>query len=134
MYIRKQTPNDIVLTECGVPTLKERVRLKQQNFLKSKLTDPDEPLAIVYRLCEQNDLNAYRNLQKAIEFNSDSEKERHNIYTSSDHYVADYPITELTHFRVGSGEVERWSRYHESNGHVHVKSEEFRMKVMLSFI
>ena len=47
--IRKQTPNDVVLTECGVP--KERVRKRQQSFIKSKLSDPEEPLIIVYKLC-----------------------------------------------------------------------------------
>ena len=124
--VRKQTPNDIVLTECGVPTLKERVRVKQQNFIKSKLTDPEEPLTIVYNLCEQNETNAYRNLKKALEFNCDAEERRHiamrestktktvtyrkinpsfcvhSMYTSSDHYVADYRRTEMTRFRVGS--------------------------------
>ena len=75
--VRKQTPNDIVLTECGMPTLKERVRLRQQKFIKSKLTDPEEPLTIVYMLCQQNNTNAYRNLRKVMEYNFDAKERRH---------------------------------------------------------
>ena len=66
--VRKQTPNDIVLTECGVPEIKNRIRTCQQNFIKSKLTDSEEPLTIVYKLCEENNTKAFRCLQRAMEF------------------------------------------------------------------
>ena len=136
--VRKQTPNDIVLTECGLPTLKERVRRRQQNFIKSKLTDPEEPLTIVYMLCQQNNTNAYRNLRKVMEYEFDAKERRHqamrectktktvtyrninpsfsvhSMYTSADKYIADYRRTEMTRFRVGSHrlkvETGRWSR------------------------
>ena len=136
--VRKQTPNDVVLTECGVPSLKERVRKRQQAFIKSKLSDPEEPLTIVYKLCERNNTRAFRSLQRAMEFTCDASERRHqsmresektkivtyskinpsfsvhSMYNSTDKYIADYRRTEMTRFRVGSHrlrvETGRWSR------------------------
>ena len=112
--------------------------MKQQKFISSKLSDPEEPLTIVYKFCEQNNTIAYRNLRKAVEYSCNAEERRHvamresaktktvtyrlinplfsvhDMYTSSDHYVADYRRTEMTRFRVGSHrlkvETGRWSR------------------------
>ena len=136
--VRKQTPNDVVLTECGVSTLKERIRTRQQNFINSKLIDPEEPLTIVYNLCLQNNTAAFRCLQRALEFSCDASDRRHqsmlestktktvtyksinpsfsvhSMYRATDKYVADYRRTEMTRFRVGSHrlkvETGRWSR------------------------
>ena len=50
--VRKQTPNQVVLTECGMIELKELVRKCQQRFINSKLVDPEEPLSKIYRLSQ----------------------------------------------------------------------------------
>ena len=69
----------MVLTECGgVPTLKERIHKRQQTFINSKLSDPEEQLTIVYnKLCQQNNTGAFRSLQRAMEFTCDASEERH---------------------------------------------------------
>ena len=48
----------------SVPSLKEKVQMKQQNFISSKLVDPEEPLRIVYKVCQENNTSAYKNFQK----------------------------------------------------------------------
>ena len=40
--------NDVVLIECGVPSLKERAGKRQHRFIKSKLNYPNDPLAVVH--------------------------------------------------------------------------------------
>ena len=136
--VRKQTPNDVVLTECGVHTLKELVRTRQQKFLSSKLSDPDEPLTIVYKLCQENNTAAFRSLKSAMDFTCDASERRHqsmrestktktityrninpsftvhSMYRATDKYIADYRRIEMTRFRVGSHKLKvetgRWSR------------------------
>ena len=136
--VRKQTPNQVVLTECGMIELKELVRKCQQRFINSKLVDPEEPLSKIYRLCQQNNTNAFRCLQRAKEFVFDAEARRkqamnssektrtvtyrninpqfsvHGMYKSTDRYYPDYRRVEVTRFRVGSHrlkvETGRWSR------------------------
>ena len=136
--VRKQTPNQVVLTECGMIELKELVRKCQQRFINSKLIDPEEPLSKIYRLCQQNNTNAFRCLQRAKEFVFDAEARRkqamnssgktrtvtyrninpqfsvHSMYNSTNRYYPDYRRVEVTRFRVGSHrlkvETGRWSR------------------------
>ena len=136
--VRKQTPNQIVLTECGVPELKELVRKYQNNFISTKLSDPEEPLTKVYKLCQQSNTVAFRCLQRASTYVFDATERRtestrtstktktktymninplssvHSMYTSTDKYVPDYKRIEMTRFRMGSHrlkvETGRWSR------------------------
>ena len=136
--VRKQTPNRTVLTECGMPEVKELVRKYQQNFIKSKLNDPEEPLTKVYEFCRLKDTAAFRFLQRAREHVFDAAERRiesmrnsaktktktylmmnpscsvHQMYTTTDRYLADYRRMEMTRFRLGSHrfgiETGRWSR------------------------
>ena len=64
--VRKQISNEVVLTELGAEDLRDRIHKSRKNFIKSKLSDPDEPLSIVYRLCERNNTKGYRMLQHAL--------------------------------------------------------------------
>ena len=136
--VRKQTPNQTVLTECGVPELKEVIRRKQLNFINSKLSDPEEPLTKVYKLCQREDTGAYRYIQRFREYVFDAAERRiesmrnstrtktktymtinpsfavHPMYTATDSYIADYQRIEMTRFRLGSHrlivETGRWCR------------------------
>jgi hypothetical protein len=136
--VRKQTPNQTVLTECGVPELKEVVRKHQRNFINSKLSDPEEPLTKVFELCQRNDTAAFRFIQRVREYVFDATERRmesmrnsartktktyleinpscavHKMYTATDRYVPDYRRIEMTRFRLGSHrlavETGRWSR------------------------
>ena len=136
--VRKQTPNQVVLAECGALEMKELVRKYQKNFIDTKLSDPEEPLTKVYNLCQQNDTTAFRCLQRARSYVFDATERRaesmrtntktktktymsinpslsvHDMYTSTDKYVPDYRRTEMTRFRVGSHrlriETGRWTR------------------------
>ena len=136
--VRKQISNEVVLTELGAEDLRDRIHKSRTNFIKSKLSDPDEPLSIVYRVYERNNTKGYRMLQHAIHSPCSATERRiqsirnstqtkivtyrrinpslsvHRIYTSSNNYIADYRRVELTRFRVGSHrlkvETGRWSR------------------------
>jgi ribosomal protein L31 len=136
--VRKQTPNQVVLTECGVIELKEAVRKHQQNFINSKLSDPEEPLTKVFELCRRGDTAAFRYIQRIRGYVFDATERRiesmrnstktktktymtinpscsvHPMYTSTERFIADYQRIEVTRFRLGSHrlkvETGRWSR------------------------
>ena len=118
--------------------MKEVVRKYQQNFINSKLSNPEEPLTKVFELCRQNDTAAFRFLQRAREHVFDAAERRiesmknstktktktyltinpscsvHQMYTTTERYLADYRRIEMTRFRLGSHrlgvETGRWSR------------------------
>ena len=126
-----------------------------------KLTDLDKPLTSVSCLCQQNVTNVYQNLQKAIDFNSDAENERQQtmrgiqkqrqLYTETLIRLflfmictlrvttmwqttgkPNWHVFDLDHtgwkWKLGGG-----VDYHRTNGYIHVKSEDFRMKAILCF-
>ena len=149
--VRKQTPNRVVLTECGVTELKDVVRKHQQNFINSKFNDPEEPLTKVFELCQQNDTTAYRYIQQTKEYVFDAMERRiesmrsstktktktymtinpscsvHCMYTSTDTYVADYRRIEVTRCRVRSHRL-KGVGYHQILDCVRVVQMRCRMR------
>ena len=64
--VRKQTPNDIVLLESGIPILKSRILNQRKNFLLKKLKDDEEPLTKVFKMCQQANTKGYKVLQRTL--------------------------------------------------------------------
>ena len=136
--VRKQTPNEIVLTECGMTEVKDLVRKCQKKFINKKLIDPEETLTKVYEICRENNTRGFRSIQGIREYACDSIERRkekmmnstktkirtylninpslliHKMYKGGMEYVPDFKRVEMTRFRAGSHrlkiETGRWCR------------------------
>ena len=70
--VRDTTRNDIILIECGMPSLDDLIRKKAANFMKKQfLGDPDEdkPLLKIFKLCELNRTKGYRYIEDLLTVN-----------------------------------------------------------------
>ena len=136
--VRKQTPNNIVLLESGIASLRCRVLNQQKRFLLKKLQDDEEPLTKVFKMCQQENTKGYRILQKTIHSEivalddiretvcADTTSTKLKTYKTLNpdlsvcgmykekHYIPDYVRAEVTKFRTSSHQLNiergRWSR------------------------
>ena len=137
--VRKTTPNEIVLAECGLPDIMDITDKRLRKFIGKKLIDPEEPLTIVYNICRDRNTKGFRILKKKSQPSSyDSIENRKanlrsktgtkyetyrminpslsviDLYSSKNNYIPDYKRVEMTRMRTGSHrlkvETGRWSR------------------------
>ena len=74
--VRSQTRNDVVLVEGGFNNVAKIVNERRCKFLEKKLTDPDEPLTIIYNMCKSVNTRGYIILSTEINRKAENTIER----------------------------------------------------------
>lgn len=72
--VRESTPNDVCLTELGLPSLKAYTLERQYEFFKKAFSNPDnqeDPLQFAFRLHRQQRTKTYRYIERTMQNGKD---------------------------------------------------------------
>ena len=143
--VRDTTRNDVILLECGMPTIDVLIRKRTAKFVKKQflgIPDEEKPLVQIFKICQVNRTNGYRYIDSLLTVNIrrfltmiekfvDEEGTKavtyklmnpnlnvHNVY-KTDTYFNDKERVVFTRFRLSSHNLKiekgRWSRTNREN-------------------